>query len=118
MDKVTVEGIKLYAYHGCLDEEAKIGTDYRVDVTVWGDLVPASISDNLDDTLDYVEINQVVKEEMLIRSKLIEHVAQRILNRIIQTMPNVMKAKVKLSKLSPPINGNVDSVSTIMTVKR
>jgi dihydroneopterin aldolase len=118
MDKIMVEGIKLYAYHGCLDEEARIGTNYRIDVTVWGNLTPASLSDDLADTLDYVIINRIVKEEMLIRAKLIEQVAQRILNRLLDEMPPVAKAKVKLSKLSPPINGDVESVSVVMAMKR
>lgn len=118
MDKILVEGIKLFGYHGCLDEEGKIGTDYRVDVAVWGNLTPAANTDSLDETMDYVIINRIVKEEMLIRSKLIEHVAQRILNRLLDEMPPVQKAKIKLSKLYPPINGDVESVSAVMTLKR
>ncbi len=114
MDKILVEGIHLFGYHGCLDEEGKIGTDYRVNVCVWGDLAKAAETDNLGDTLDYVVINRVVKEEMKIRSKLIEHVAKRILDRIFAEMPKVEKAEIKLTKLRPPINGDVDGVSVIL----
>ncbi|MEQ9261974.1 MAG: dihydroneopterin aldolase [Owenweeksia sp.] len=118
MDKVKVEGIKLFGYHGCLDEEGKIGTDYRINVTVWGDLGTAATSDKLDDTLDYVIINRVVKEEMALRSKLIEQVADRIIKRVLEEMKPVQKVKVKLSKLYPPINGDVEQVSVVMTRKR
>ncbi len=114
MDQIKVEGIKLFGYHGCLEEEGLIGTDYRIDVAVWGDLHLAAESDQLQDTLDYVVINRVVAEEMKVRSKLIEHVAKRILNRLLQEMPLVFEAEIKLSKLYPPINGDVDSVSVIM----
>lgn len=114
MDQIKVEGIKLFGYHGCLDEEGLIGTDYRVDLTVWGNLQKAAATDQLKDTLDYVVINRIVSEEMVIRSKLIEHVARRILNRILSEMPLVVDAEIKLSKLYPPINGDVKSVSVIM----
>ncbi len=118
MDKVVVEGIKLYGYHGCLDEEARIGTDYRVDITVWGNLHRAAQTDSLDDTMDYVIINRIVKEEMTQRAKLIETVAHRILDRLLKEMDKVQKARIKLSKLYPPINGDVDSVSVVLTRKR
>ncbi len=114
MDQIKVEGIKLFAYHGCLDEEGLIGTDYRIDVSVWGDLRQAAQSDVLKHTLDYVVINRIVAEEMQIRSKLIEHVAQRVLNRILKEMSGVVEAEIKLGKLYPPINGDVESVSVIM----
>ena len=63
-------------------------------------------------------INRVVKQEMAIRSKLIEHVAQRILDGLMSEMPLVQKAEIKLSKLQPPINGDVESVSVVMTTSR
>ncbi|AEV33310.1 dihydroneopterin aldolase [Owenweeksia hongkongensis] len=118
MDRIEVEGIKLFGYHGCLDEEGKIGTDYRVNVTVWGDLHRPAQTDELKDTLDYVIINRVVKQEMAVRSKLIEHVAQRILDGLMAEMPLVQKAEIKLSKLQPPINGDVESVSVVMATSR
>lgn len=118
MDRIEVEGIKLFGYHGCLDEEGKIGTDYRVNVTVWGDLSRPAQTDELQDTLDYVIINRIVKEEVAIRSKLIEHVANRILDRLLAEMPPAQKAEIKLSKLYPPINGDVESVSVVMSRTR
>ena len=116
MDQIYVEGIKLFGYHGCLDEEGKIGTDYRVDVKLWGDLSLPAKSDDLNDTLDYVIINRIVKEEMATRSKLIEHVGQRILTRLLQ-IDGTKKAQVKVAKLYPPINGDVESVSVILKRK-
>lgn len=118
MDRIEVEGIKLFGYHGCLDEEGKIGSDYRVNVSVWGELSRPALSDELKDTLDYVIINRIVKEEMAIRSKLIEHVAHRILERLFSEMPAVLKAEIKLSKLQPPINGDVEKVSVVMSRER
>ncbi|MCB0476622.1 MAG: dihydroneopterin aldolase [Crocinitomicaceae bacterium] len=114
INKILVEGIKIYAFHGCLEEEAKIGSDYIVDVAVTTNFMKSTATDDLDDTIDYVEINQIVEEEMEIRSKLIEHVAYRILNRIKQKYTSVIGATVKVTKICPPINGNVDNVAVII----
>ena len=118
MGVIKVNGIKLYAYHGCMAEEAKIGTNYIVDVTVHSDLQKAAQTDNLSDTADYVTINRVVADQMAIRSKLIEVVCKRILDQLMEEMPMVTYAEVTIAKMYPPINGNVESVSVSMESHR
>jgi dihydroneopterin aldolase len=118
MGVIKVTNIRVYAYHGCLVEEGKIGSDYRVDLTVKADLSTSAKTDNLEDTVDYVLLNRIVKQEMAIRSKLLEEVANRILNRIISEIPIVKMAKVAVSKLNPPIGGNVAMVTIEMRKKR
>ena len=110
MGIITVSGIKLYAYHGCMQEEAKIGSYYEVDVMLESDLSEAAMSDNLTQTVDYVAVNKIVTEEMAIRSKLLEHVAQRIITKIVDNHPEIVSIEVSVAKLNPPINGNVDRV--------
>jgi dihydroneopterin aldolase len=118
MGVIQVNNIKLHAYHGCLDEEAKIGSEYRVDVSVKANLKKSSKTDELIDTVDYVHLNHIVKQEMAIRSKLLEEVVQRILNRIFKELSMVKKAKVSVAKVNPPIGGNVEEVVVILTKKR
>ena len=118
MGIIQVNNIKLYAFHGCLDEEAKIGSEYRVDVEVKADLKKSSKTDELEDTVDYVHLNHIVKEEMAIRSKLLEEVAQRILNRFFKELRMIRKATVSVAKINPPIGGNVEEVVIILTKKR
>jgi len=113
---IEVNGIKLYAYHGCLPEEGKVGGNYIVDVSLKTDFGSATISDELHETIDYVDVNLIVKEEMAIRSKLIEHVGQRIINRIKSEIKGVISLKVKVTKICPPINGDVDNVAIIIEV--
>jgi dihydroneopterin aldolase len=113
---IEVNGIKLYAYHGCLPEEGKVGGNYIVDVSLKTDFGSAAISDELHETIDYVDVNLIVKEEMAIRSKLIEHVGQRIINRIKSEIKGVISLKVKVTKICPPINGDVDNVAIIIEV--
>ncbi|MBQ4820038.1 dihydroneopterin aldolase [Aquimarina sp. MMG016] len=118
MGLVKLKNIKVYAYHGCLVEEKKIGSDYRVDLKVKADLTTSAETDKLADTVDYVHLNFIVKEEMAIRSKLLEHVAERILVRILKEIPMVEKATIDVSKINPPIGGNVELVTITRTKKR
>jgi len=118
LGKVKVENIRIYAHHGCLPQETIIGSDYKVDVTVNADLSKAAISDQLADTVDYVHINHIVIEEMQLPSKLLEHVAQRIINRIFKEIPMVGKTKVAVSKINPPIGGDVEAVTINLSQKR
>ena len=111
---IEVNGIKLYAFHGCLPEEGRIGGHYLVDVSLQTDFSEAAISDELIKTVDYVDINKIVKEEMDIRSKLIEHVGQRIFDRIKKEVKNVDKLRIKVIKICPPINGDVENVAIII----
>lgn len=118
MGKVILKNIRVYAYHGCLPQETIIGSEYRVDVTVDADLKKASVSDQLNDTVDYVHINHIVVEEMKQPSKLLEHVAQRILDRIFKELSLVNKTKLAVSKINPPIGGDVEAVTVILSQKR
>jgi len=118
MDKIELEGVKLYAYHGCMDEESRIGSDYTVELTIWANLEHSAKTDVLADTVDYVLLNQIIEEEMAIRAKLLEVVALRIVNRTFVDEPRVKKVKVKVTKMAPPINGDVEKVSVVMKRKR
>jgi dihydroneopterin aldolase len=115
---IKISNIRVYAYHGCLVEEGKIGSDYRVDLEVKADLKKSAKTDHLADTVDYVHLNRIVKEEMAVRTKLLETVASSILDRILSELDLVTGAQVKVSKLNPPIGGNVEMVSVIMKRKR
>jgi dihydroneopterin aldolase len=118
MGVIKVTNIRVYAYHGCLIEEGKIGSDYRVDLKIKANLSKSAKTDNLEDTVDYVHLNKIVKQEMAIRSKLLEEVAKRILDKILAEIPIVKKATVAVSKLNPPIGGNVAMVTIKLSEKR
>ncbi|MCM4159227.1 dihydroneopterin aldolase [Antarcticibacterium flavum] len=118
MGKIKLHNIKVFAYHGCLVEEGKIGSDYRVDLTVKGDLSHSAKTDTLGDTIDYVHLNKIVKEEMSIRSKLLETVAERILNRVLEELQLVQKVRVDVSKINPPIGGDVGMVTVSRSKSR
>jgi dihydroneopterin aldolase len=111
---IEVNGIKLYAFHGCLDEEGMIGGNYVIDVMLNTNFRDAALEDNLQKTIDYVFVNKIVEEEMEIRSKLIEHVGHRIILRLKSSFQSIESVRVKVTKISPPINGNVENVAIII----
>ena len=110
MDEIHLKNIRIYAYHGCMEEEKKIGSDYLVNLVVQADLSLSCKSDKLKDTVDYVALLDIVKNQMKIRANLLENVADRVVNKIILQFPSVRKAIVEISKLNPPINGDIDEV--------
>ena len=115
MNKILVEGIKLYAYHGCMEEEGKIGGNYIVDVTMETDFSEAAATDDLTKTIDYVIVYNIVKKQMAIRSMLIEHVGKRIITELKKELRGLIKVDLKIIKLNPPMNGNVERVSIIIS---
>jgi len=118
MGIIKVENIRVYAYHGCLSEETTIGSDYRVDVSVEADLEKSSMTDALNDTVDYVTLNAIVVEEMCIPAKLLEAVAKRIIDRVFVGCPTVKFVSVSVSKINPPIGGDVEKVTIILSETR
>ncbi len=111
MGIINVNGIKLYAYHGCLEEESIIGGNYIVDVKIETDFSEAEKTDKLSQTVDYVIVYRIVKDQMAIRSKLIEHVAGRIADELIKQIPEIGRTEVTIAKINPPMNGDVEKVS-------
>ncbi len=111
---INIEGINIYAYHGCMEEEAVIGGNYIIDVYIQTDFSEAAKTDELLKTIDYCTVYEVCKKEMALRSKLIEQVIERVFNSLRSELKGIDHLHVKLTKLRPPINGDVDRVSVEM----
>lgn len=115
MSIISIEGMEFFAYHGCFKEEQLIGTKFRIDLFMEVDTSLAETSDSLHDTVNYQEVFQLVKEEMKITSKLLEHVGRRILDTLKERFPQIEKARIKIRKLNPPLGGKMDFVSLELT---
>lgn len=109
--KIILENLKIYAYHGVLSEETIIGTYYFLNIEVHADLWKATETDDLNDTVNYAEINEIVQAEMKIPSKLMEHVAGRIMQSIKVKFPQISLIKIKITKTNPPMEGEMHGVS-------
>ena len=118
MSKIILEKMQFYAYHGCFAEEQLVGTNYEVTLAIEVDTTKASKTDALENALNYQEIFTVVKTEMGINSKLIEHVGQRIVDRLLNTFPQIQEIELSLSKLNPPLGGQIERVSIEIKERR
>ena len=118
MSIISIEKMEFYACHGCFEEEREIGTRFRVDVAMDVDTTKAQQSDDINDTVSYLDVYQVVKREMMIPSHLLEHVMQRVGEAILHDFPGVNSVRVKVSKLNPPLGGQMDCVSVESVLRR
>jgi dihydroneopterin aldolase len=107
MQELFIEDIRLHAYHGCLEEEGIIGGKYRIDIKIVADFTECADSDDLTKTVDYVIVYDLVKDEMAIRSKLIETVAKRIALKLQAQYAWVSEWEVSLTKFNPPVGGSL-----------
>lgn len=115
---IELNDMRFYAHHGCFDEERTIGTHFRVDLSFTTDTARAEVSDNIVDTVSYLDVYQVVKREMAVPSHLLEHVARRVGEAVLLQFPDTMDVKVKVYKLNPPLGGQLESVSVQVAVER
>jgi len=111
MGQIRMNGMEFYAYHGCYRDEQLIGNNFLVDITLDTDMEEAAESDNLCDALNYAEAYDIVKHEMATRSFLLENVCDRILDGLFERFPQLDSATVAVSKLNPPIDGKMQSVT-------
>jgi len=112
--KIEIEGMEFYAYHGHFAAEQVVGNRFLVDLTLITDCSKAAQSDDLNDALDYQIAYLIVKEEMQIKSHLLENVARRILDRFDKEFEAIENIKIKISKLNPPMGGQIEKVSVTM----
>ena len=110
MGLITIEGIRVFAYHGHLPEEATLGGHFIVNVWVTADTTEVEKTDDLNDTVDYVKIIEIVKEQMAIQAKMIEVPARKIVDAIL-SLDKVKKVKVEVEKVLPPVDASFSKIS-------
>jgi len=118
MAKIILENMEFHAFHGCLEHEQQLGNTFVVNVSMELDTSHSGKTDELEHTLNYQLVYDVVKGQMEMPSKLIEHVGQRILDSLFNYFPQIRNLEVKLSKLNPPLGGKVDRVTIELSKKR
>lgn len=111
MGKILLEGMEFFAYHGVYEEERENGQLFSIDLEILADYSKACHSDKLEDSIDYVQVYELVKGEMEIPSSLLENVAQRIIETVSNTFQEIDWINVKITKLKPPISGKLKGIS-------
>lgn len=104
MNLLEVKNIRVRAQHGCLPQEKQSPGDFNVDLKFWGNFNAAMENDDLSAAIDYVDVTELVLEEMSIPSKLIEHAAKRIADRCLEEFAQCERLEVSLTKHRPPVN--------------
>ena len=113
---IDLERMIFYAYHGCFKEEQVVGNKFQVDISIRTDVSVAMHSDSIKDALNYVKVYDVVKEEISKTSHLLEHVTHRIVDRLLKDFSTILYLRAKVSKMNPPMGGQMKCVS--MTLER
>ncbi len=116
--RVALEGLAFHAYHGVYASERTTGNNFEVDIAIETDFSIAAAQDDLRGTVDYEELYRIVKNEMDKPSKLIETVAEKIVDDVLSELPAVIKVDLKISKLNPPIGGTCARSSVTISKKR
>lgn len=98
-----------YAYHGVSPQETQIGNEYLINLKLKTNITRASQTDEVSDTVNYADIHAVLKEEMSVPSKLLEHVCGRICRRLIEEFPTIEEIDICLSKRNPPMGADIES---------
>jgi dihydroneopterin aldolase len=115
MGLIQIENMEFYSFHGHFKEERIVGNKFVVNLTIETDMKKPAESDNLKDAVNYQRVYEIVKQQMEMKSHLLEHIAGRILDAVYSEMEGITKATVKVSKMNPPMGGKIGSVSVIIT---
>ena len=115
--KIFLKNLRLHAFHGVLPQERRVGNDYLVNLAVDYDFSSAMATDELSGTVSYADLFELVKEEMAVPSKLLEHVAGRIGKRIFSEYPSIQRIQLSINKVNPPMGADCDGagVEVVLT---
>ena len=115
---ITLDNLRFYAYHGAEPQEAIVGAWYTVNITLKADATAAILNDDLNSTINYAKVTEIIKAQMQIRSALLEHVAGRIANALLDDFAELTEVSVKVCKENPPVCAPCASSCFILTVER
>ena len=115
---ISLKNVRFHARHGVMPQERTVGADFTVNLTVSTDLSKAAETDNVADTVNYAVLYDILHEEMNVPSQLLEHVAGRVAQRIMETVPTIMTVDVEIIKNNPPMQADCDGAAVRMVFER
>ncbi len=115
MGVIKIEGMRFYAFHGHFEAEQIVGNEFLIDIKINTDCTKAAETDNLENALNYQSVYEIIQQQMDIKSKLLENVAKRILDALYLEFSKIEKIKLKISKLNPPMGGEIEKVSVTLS---
>lgn len=121
--EVSLRDARFFAYHGVLEQEQLIGNEFIVDTSAWVDIsqeepLPQAVNDNINDTVSYADLYEIVERRMKSPCRLIEHLAALIIEDAKSRWSNINKIAVTIKKAAPPIpNSNCQASATLIWQK-
>ena len=116
---IILDNLKFYAYHGVLEQERKVGGEYSVDVRLdVKNAENAIYNDELEGTINYADVYNLIKAEMQEPSSLLEHIAGRIIEKLFYKFPTIEFAEIKICKRNPPMGADCDGASIVLSGER
>lgn len=115
---ISLKNVRFHARHGVMPQERTVGADFTVNLTVSTDLSKAAETDNVADTVNYAVLYDILHEEMNVPSQLLEHVAGRVAQRIMETFPTIMTVDVEIIKNNPPMQADCDGAAVRLVFER
>jgi len=116
--RITLEGLEFHAFHGVYPHERESGNWFEVDIAVETDFTVAAQHDDLAGTVNYEVLYNLVKAEMEKPSKLLETVAEKIVNDVLHELKSVTLVELSISKINPPIGGKCKRAMVSVVKKR
>lgn len=107
MNRVVLKGLRIFAYHGVMPQENKVGAYFTIDVRLDTDFSHAMETDELEGTISYADVYDIIRREMAIPSKLLEHVGGRIVKALRSELPNINKVYIRILKENPPMGADL-----------
>ncbi len=111
---IVIEGLKIFARHGVLEQERRVGNTFEVDLCLNFDATKAMASDAVGDTVNYARVIELVNEVMAVPSDLLEHVAARIRDAVCGGFPEITSGKIALYKIHPPLSVQLGRVGFVL----
>ena len=111
---IRLEDMEFRAYHGCYDLEREVGNRFNVRLAITAELGDAADEDDVERTVNYLTVYETVREQMAVKQRTIERVAQNIIRALRARFPQIVETECTVAKLAPPLGGKVGRVSVTM----
>ncbi|MCR4615546.1 MAG: dihydroneopterin aldolase [Clostridiales bacterium] len=112
MDKIIINGLEVYAYHGVNPEEKRDGQNFVINAELFVDLTTPCSTDSLKDTVNYSKAIKLITKVMIAEKyDLIERAAQCVAEGLLNEYPQVQKVKLTLKKPNAPIKADFNYVA-------
>ena len=116
-NKILIKGLRIYAYHGAMPQERKVGAYFTIDAEVTTDFTTAMYTDQLAGTISYADIADTIRREMKVPSQLVEHVAGRIAKAILDEHPAAQAVSIRILKENPPMGADLQGAGVELTLE-